>query len=215
MTARPRPLSAATTGSSTGSAYGATMRTTTCAAMTSGGQPAAVPEDVGRDLALDADADRGVGADADREREDEQEELRAPAAPVHEAQEGAGLCHRHQPTAALEGPVVCLAAEVVDGAPGVVEAAGVDALADLARRRSRRAGRARRRWSRTAWRARARQVGVEAAEDHDRAVLLADVVLVLAPGPGRGERDPDQADDDQRRRAAGCSQAKRRGGRGA
>ena len=57
------------------------------------GQPAAVRDDVGRHLALDAEADGGVGADADREREDEQEELGAPAPPVHEPHEGAGLGH--------------------------------------------------------------------------------------------------------------------------
>ena len=52
------------------------------------GQPAAVADQVGGHDALDAEADRGVGADPDREGEDEQEQLRAPAAPVHEAHEG-------------------------------------------------------------------------------------------------------------------------------
>ena len=43
MTARPSPLSAVTTGSSTGSAYGATIRTTTCAEIASAVSPAPYP----------------------------------------------------------------------------------------------------------------------------------------------------------------------------
>ena len=93
------------------------------------GQPAAVRDDVGRDLALDADADRGVGADADGEREDEQEQLGAPAAPVHEAHERAWPA-RHQQVR-LRVRRRHLAGEALDRAAGVVEAAGVDALADL------------------------------------------------------------------------------------
>ncbi len=57
------------------------------------GQPTAVPDDVGGDGALDAEPDRGVGADADHERDQEEEELRAPATPVHEPHQSAGLTH--------------------------------------------------------------------------------------------------------------------------
>ena len=60
-------------------------------------QTGAVPDDVGRHLALDADADRCVGPDSDGQREDEQEQLRAPAAPVHEAHDEP--CLRHQQSA--------------------------------------------------------------------------------------------------------------------
>ena len=126
----------------------------------------------------------------------QQEQLRAPASPVHEPEERAGLCVGHQPPAVPE--VGLLGGEVLDGPVRGVEAAGVDALADvvgvevgepvegdvggLVGPRQRQAG----------------EVGVEAAEDHDRAVLLADVVLVLAPGPGDGGGDPDQPDQDRR-----------------
>ncbi len=58
-----------------------------------GGQPAAVPEEVGGNDALDAQPHRGVGADADRQREDEQEQLRAAAPPVHESHDARGLRH--------------------------------------------------------------------------------------------------------------------------
>ena len=87
--ASPRPLSAATTGSSTGSAYGAKIRTTTWQPSTSSGQPAAVADDVGRHGALDAEPDRGVGADPDGQGEQQQEQLGAAAAPVHEPAGGA------------------------------------------------------------------------------------------------------------------------------
>ena len=79
--ARPSPLSAATTGSSTGSAYGATIPDHDVAAQAQQRQPAAVRDDVGGHGALDAEADRGVGADADDQAEDQQEQLgAAPAA---------------------------------------------------------------------------------------------------------------------------------------
>ena len=107
-----------------------------------GGQPPAVPDDVGRHLALDAEADRGVGADADGEGEHEQEQLRAPAAPVHEAHQGRLLCHVRCPVpgggGAGGGGLVWSgrrgrgpgpgAARFVDRLAGLVERARVDAL---------------------------------------------------------------------------------------
>ena len=69
-----------------------------------GGQPPAVPEEVGGDRPLDADADRGVGTDADREGQHEQEQLGATAATVHEAEEGVGLGHPAHPPCPSEDP---------------------------------------------------------------------------------------------------------------
>src|SRR3954454_11604955 len=44
----------------------------------------------------------------------------------------------------------------------------------------------------------AREVGLDAAEDRDDAVLLTDVVLVLAPAPGRGAGHPGDTEDPER-----------------
>ena len=151
------------------------------APITRRGQPAAVPEEVGGHLALDADADGGVRADADGEREDEQEQLRAPAAPVHEPHERRGLGHQPVVSAvrALVGLLVggevlrpCAWASSRSSAsmpsstlpasksrqPVELDVGGLVGLGEVE----------------------AGDRGVEAAEDHDRAVLLADVVLVLA-----------------------------------
>ena len=57
------------------------------------GQPPAVREDVGRDLALDAEAHGGVRADADGQREHEQEQLGPAPAAVHELHDHPGLAH--------------------------------------------------------------------------------------------------------------------------
>ena len=94
MTARPRPLSAATRGSSTGSAYGAKMRTATWATTMSAVSHPPYPTMSAGIVPSIAEADRGVGADADREGEQEQEELRAPATPVHEPHQGVVLAHQ-------------------------------------------------------------------------------------------------------------------------
>ena len=214
MIARPRPLRAATTGSSTGSAYGATNRTTTCATTTRRGQPAAVGEDVGRDLALDAEAHRGVRADADGQRQHEQEQLGPAPAAVHELHDHPGLAHGVALTesvgvlwggrvargrgglgrARVDGVVDGLVGgQAADGVLGVVEAVGVDALADgrgvvvgeavegdvggLVRLRQADAG----------------EVGVDAPEDRDGAVVVADVELLLAPGVRRRPDDPGHA----------------------
>ena len=63
------------------------------AATTSAASQPPYADDVGRDRALHAQPDRGVGADADHERDHEQEELGAPATPVHEPHQCAGLAH--------------------------------------------------------------------------------------------------------------------------
>ncbi len=55
------------------------------AAQAQGGQPAAVPDDVGGHGALHAQAHGGVRAHADQQGQQQQEELGAPAAPVGEA----------------------------------------------------------------------------------------------------------------------------------
>ena len=121
-----------------------------------------------RHLALDAEADGGVGADADREGEHEQEELRAPATPVHEAQEGA--VSGPSPSAVRRARGVggrCLAARLstarraASRLPASMPSRtllGVEVgepverdVGGLVRRGQRDAG----------------QVGVEAAEDHD------------------------------------------------
>ena len=86
--ASPRPLSAATTGSSTGSAYGATIRTTTWQAMHQRGQPAAVRHDVGGDACPRRRGRPRRTADADDQAEDQQEQLGAAATPVREATRG-------------------------------------------------------------------------------------------------------------------------------
>ena len=141
MMASPRPLRAATTGSSTGSAYGATNRTTRCAARTRRGQPAAVGDDVGRDLALDAEADGGVGAHADGEREHEQEQLRAPRrrrctnSMIIPVWLMASRSRIGEPVGLVVAVVRLPAAtgwpaSRCDGLLGVVEAVGVDAVAD-------------------------------------------------------------------------------------
>ena len=61
------------------SAYGATMRTVTCAASA---RSAGAMLGVSGGTSPWTDADRGIGPDADGQREDEEEQLRAPAATV-------------------------------------------------------------------------------------------------------------------------------------
>ena len=88
--------------------------------------------------------------------------------------------------------------EPSDGLVGVVEAVGVDALAD---RRGVVLGEpvegdvgalvGPRQVD-------AREVGVDAPEDGDRALVVADVELLLAPGVRRGTDDPDHAQDRER-----------------
>ena len=241
MTARPSPLRAATTGSSTGSAYGATRRITTWAPTTRRGQPAAVADDVGRHLALDADADRGVAADADGEGQDEQEQLGPPAAAVDEAHQ-CGVARQWSGPAqpvppSCSGPTGsrCCSAQDSSGRSPRQKGSrrgcrwgtrwGLGRLGRVRRRRDA-VGRDLLDVSRASARSstsmlldqpsvarrevlepqvghdhgvRERepgQRGVDAAEDHDRAVLLADVVLALGPGPGHGGGDPDDAQDD-------------------
>ena len=165
------------------------------------GQPAAVPEDVGRHLALDADADRGVRPDADGEGEDEQEELRAPPAAVHESHQGRGL--GHQPVVpGRRGLGLLVRREVLHGLLGVGEVLGVDAVLDLAGVEVAQPVQLDVGGLVGLGEVEAADRGVEAAEDHDRAVLLADVVLVLGPRPERPRPRPSRGRRPRRRRRA-------------
>ena len=158
------------------------------------GQPAAVRDDVGGHVALDADADRGIAADADQQGEHEQEQLGAAAASMHEPEEARGrggrcpaghhgrlfgflelgqLLHgglRGSEVVDLDGVLHALGVEL--GQPGELDVGGLVGVGE----------------------GDAGQVGVDAAEDRHDAVVLADVVLLLGPRPGHRAGRPDDAD---------------------
>ena len=149
----------------------------------------AVAHDVGRYLTLDADAHGGVRTDPDRQGDHEQEQLRAPATPVHETHHEPRLGHQGAPSGGH------LLSQVLDLVAGVVQAGRVEPLANALGVEvgepvegdvGRLVG---------LGQVDAGQRGVEAAVDHDRAVLLADEVLALAPRPGGRADHPEDTDD--------------------
>ena len=152
--------------------------------MTSAASQPPYADDVGRHLALDAEADGGVRADADGERQDEQEQLGARGgggartrmrAPVWAMRQSAARRARGR-WIWLGGEVAATVRWASSRLPASMPSrtvAGVEVGEPVELRRW---------WSRRAWRGRGPgRSALSAAEDHDRAVLLADVVLVLAP----------------------------------
>src|SRR6478609_4832469 len=203
MTASPSPLRAATTGSSTGSAYGATKRITTCAPITSAASQPPYPS---RSVGTSPSTPRPTAAYAPMptasariSRNSSAPRRRRCTKPISElfwAGRWAGLwvislaraLDRFLPGGEVLHLGLGVDGVVVDDALAhplrldLAEAVDLDVRA-LVRLREVEPG----------------DLGVQAAVDDDVAVLLAHVVLVLAPRPGHRERDPEQADHDKRR----------------
>src|SRR3954451_1297313 len=195
MTASPIPFSAATIGSRTGSAYGATIRTVMCAAMISAASHPPYDTMSGGTLPFTTSptqaeaptptirARTSRNSSAPRRRR----WTKCMRAPVWDARWAISAPRRRG------GPLV--RREPLHGALGVVEAARADAVlhglgrvgieeVDLHVAGLVGGGEVE-----------ARDVGLYPAEDRHHAVLLADVVLVLAPAPGGGPDHPGDAED--------------------
>ncbi len=217
ITASPSPLSAATTGQQhrVGVRRGEPDRDVR--GDHEGGQPSAVPEQVGGHLALDADADGGVGADADGQGQHEQEQLRAAPAPVHEAHQGRCSGTSQPPLPARVEAGAHLAGEVLDGTTGRARSIGVDAVPDLARVEVGEPVQARRWWSRRAGTARPRAARCSTPR---KMTTWCRPARPRSTGPGSTTRRAPATiqttpDDDGQPRAAGAARRSASAGRGA
>src|SRR5690349_7841064 len=96
---------------------------------------------------------------------------------------------------AISATRLLVAREALHGGDGVVEAAGADALLDRPRAVGVEARDLHVGGLVGVGEVDAGDVALDAAEDGDHAVLLADVVLVLAPAPRRDAGHPGEAQD--------------------